>query len=126
MLPDYLTGWTKLFTQSWEGDITVTLPHRLWNIGKAVTNPTPLDLVTATRGGEVATWEKLSAIECNCTIEATLDACMAMLQSRSRDRPFHKLRNRWGSPLWEIHAWLLHLVSTGQGFLVARVAAWHL
>ena len=34
--------------------------------------------------GEVAAWEKLSAIECNCTIEATLDSCMASISNRVR------------------------------------------
>lgn len=28
MLPESMTGWTKLFTQSWEGDITMVLPSR--------------------------------------------------------------------------------------------------
>jgi TAG lipase/steryl ester hydrolase/phospholipase A2/LPA acyltransferase len=27
--------------------------------------------------GELTTWEKLAAIQCNCTIEATLDQCLA-------------------------------------------------
>lgn len=34
--------------------------------------------------GEVATWEKLSAIECNCTIEATLDKCLAHMANQVR------------------------------------------
>ena len=34
--------------------------------------------------GEVATWEKLNAIECNCTIEATLDNCLARVTNQVR------------------------------------------
>ncbi len=32
--------------------------------------------------GELATWEKISAIECNCTIEATLDKCVQKLTNQ--------------------------------------------
>jgi hypothetical protein len=34
------------------------------------------DLLCAVRQGELSTWAKLSAIHCNCGIEATLDACI--------------------------------------------------
>ena len=30
----------------------------------------------------MATWEKLSAIECNCAIEATLDNCLAKVSNQ--------------------------------------------
>jgi hypothetical protein len=36
----------------------------------------PADLLRAVRQGELCTWAKLSAIQCNCGIEATLDACI--------------------------------------------------
>ena len=32
--------------------------------------------------GEMATWEKLAAIECNCSIEATLDKCLANMTNQ--------------------------------------------
>lgn len=38
--------------------------------------PAPADLLAAVRQGELCTWAKLSAIHCNCGIEATLDACI--------------------------------------------------
>ena len=36
----------------------------------------PTDLLRAVRQGELCAWAKLSAIQCNCGIEATLDACI--------------------------------------------------
>jgi TAG lipase/steryl ester hydrolase/phospholipase A2/LPA acyltransferase len=48
--------------------------------------------------GELAIWEKLSAIETNCTIEATLDACLARLTNKARERPLNGLSSR--IPSW--------------------------
>ncbi|KXZ42481.1 hypothetical protein GPECTOR_142g702 [Gonium pectorale] len=84
LLPDWLPSkWLMLFTQAWEGDITMTLPSALWHIGKTIVNPTTEELIRSVKVGEVATWEKLSAIECNCTIEATLDKCLAHITNTS-------------------------------------------
>ena len=38
--------------------------------------PPRADLLRAVRQGELCTWAKLSAIQCNCGIESTLDACI--------------------------------------------------
>jgi TAG lipase/steryl ester hydrolase/phospholipase A2/LPA acyltransferase len=46
----------------------------------------------------LAIWEKLSAIETNCTIEATLDACLARLTNKARERPLNGLSSR--IPSW--------------------------
>lgn len=48
--------------------------------------------------GELAIWQKLSAIETNCTIEATLDACLARLTNKARERPLNGLSSR--IPSW--------------------------
>lgn len=37
---------------------------------------------TCTQVGEMATWQRMAAIECNCTIEATLDKCVARVQNQ--------------------------------------------
>lgn len=37
---------------------------------------------TAPQTGEVAVWGRMSAIECNCVLEATLDKCVAKVQSQ--------------------------------------------
>ena len=92
------TKWLTLFTQPWEGDVTVVLPAALWNVGKSITNPTPEDLVRATKLGELHVWEKLSAIEANCAVEATLDACLARLANKARARPLSGLAAR--IPSW--------------------------
>ena len=35
-----------------------------------------------TKHGELAVWERLSAVQANCAIEATLDACLARISNR--------------------------------------------
>jgi TAG lipase/steryl ester hydrolase/phospholipase A2/LPA acyltransferase len=65
-----------VFSQQWEGDVTIVLPHTFLQLWKAVVNPSNADLLRAVRQGELCTWAKLSAIQCNCGIEATLDACI--------------------------------------------------
>ncbi|WIA29719.1 hypothetical protein OEZ86_012199 [Tetradesmus obliquus] len=113
ILPDWFpTKWLTLFTQPWEGDITVVLPSHLWNLGKTMVNPTTLDILAATKQGELAIWEKLSAIETNCTIEATLDACLARLTNKARERPLTGLTSR--IPSW------LSMPAVGQ----QAVASW--
>eukprot|EP00879_Flechtneria_rotunda_P003920 GHRR01004160.1.p1 GENE.GHRR01004160.1~~GHRR01004160.1.p1 ORF type:complete len:615 (+),score=190.72 GHRR01004160.1:341-2185(+) len=113
ILPDWVpTKWLTLFTQPWEGDITLVLPSHLWKIGKTMINPTTADIMQATRQGELAIWEKLSVIETNCTIEATLDACLARLTNKARERPLSGLCGR--IPSW------LSMPTIGQ----QAVASW--
>jgi hypothetical protein len=50
IMPDWFpTKWVSLFTQPWEGDITLVLPSHLWNVGKSIVNPTTSDILNATR-----------------------------------------------------------------------------
>eukprot|EP00955_Chlamydomonas_euryale_P009134 97793-Chlamydomonas_euryale.AAC.1 len=67
----------SLFTQPWTGDITMMLPLSLHYGVNPMINPDAGQLAALLHMGELAGWEKLSAIECNCSVEATLDACMA-------------------------------------------------
>jgi len=71
-----------------------------------------LGILTSTQQGELAIWEKLSAIETNCTIEATLDACLARLTNKARERPLNGLSSR--IPSW------LSMSTIGQ----QAVASW--
>ncbi|EIE18504.1 patatin-domain-containing protein [Coccomyxa subellipsoidea C-169] len=71
--------WLKVFSQTWEGDVTMVLPSSYMQLKKSITNPTNKDLLDACKQGEQVTWAKLSAIQANCGIEATLDACMLRL-----------------------------------------------
>lgn len=113
MLPDWFpTKWLTLFTQPWEGDITLVLPSHMWKLGKTMINPTTAEILDATKQGELAIWEKLSAIETNCTIEATLDACLARLTNKARERPLCGLTTR--IPSW------LSMSAIGQ----QAVASW--
>ncbi|KAK9843908.1 hypothetical protein WJX84_008684 [Apatococcus fuscideae] len=78
--PDWLPGkWLKVFSQNWEGDVTMVLPSSYLQIKKAITNPSKEDLLQASRQGETATWAKLSAIHTNCGIEMMLDSCLTKL-----------------------------------------------
>ena len=48
ILPDFLPKyWLKVVSQPWEGDVTMVLPSLVWQIKKAVSNPTPDELHTA-------------------------------------------------------------------------------
>lgn len=65
-LPSWIpTKWMRLFTQPWEGDVTILMPWHLYmkNIGKAIHNPSQQDLVIADREGHRAAWEHISAIQ---------------------------------------------------------------
>lgn len=87
LLPEWIPSkWLTLFTQPWEGDITMILPSSLCALTKAITNPSTEDLIKGTKVGEIATWERLSAIECNCSLEATLDKCLAKITNSLRGR----------------------------------------
>ncbi|GFR50526.1 hypothetical protein Agub_g12795 [Astrephomene gubernaculifera] len=113
LLPDWVPSkWLMLFTQAWEGDITMTLPSALWHIGKTIVNPTTEELIRSVKVGEVATWEKLAAIECNCTIEATLDKCLAHITNQIRGYRLQRMHNR--IPSW------LHMSAVG----LPAVASW--
>jgi len=90
-LQDLLPDWfpSKLLTlvsQTWEGDITVTLPYEYCQVGKAIINPTREGLYEAVLAGQRRTWAKLAAIQCNCTIEATLDQCLGIVVTKQRQR----------------------------------------
>ena len=40
LLPPWLPGrWLSVFTQQWEGDVTIALPHAFAQLWKAVVNP---------------------------------------------------------------------------------------
>jgi len=39
--------WLKVFSQTWEGDVTMVLPSSFMQLKKSVTNPTNKDLLDA-------------------------------------------------------------------------------
>lgn len=62
--------------------------------------------------GEQTTWEKLATIQCNCTIEATLDQCLVRVLNKAREQPMAPMRSR--IPSW------LHMAHIGQ----PAIASW--
>jgi hypothetical protein len=57
ILPDWVPHkWLNLFTQPWEGDVTMTLPASMWNLGRTITNPNSEELLMAVRVSAAATW----------------------------------------------------------------------
>ncbi|KAI3427163.1 hypothetical protein D9Q98_007100 [Chlorella vulgaris] len=85
VLPGWVPSkWLRVFSQQWEGDVTIVLPHTFLQMWKALVNPSNADLQRAVRQGELSTWAKLSAIQCNCGIEATLDACIQQVSTWER------------------------------------------
>lgn len=52
MLPEWLPSkWLMLFTQPWEGDVTMILPAELWLLGKTIVNPTTEELLRSVKVG---------------------------------------------------------------------------
>ena len=39
--------WLKVFSQTWEGDVTMVLPSSFMQLKKSITNPTNKDLLDA-------------------------------------------------------------------------------
>ena len=45
LLPNWLPGfWLKVISQPWEGDVTMVLPSMVWQIKKAISNPSKEEL----------------------------------------------------------------------------------
>lgn len=45
LLPNWLPGfWLKVISQPWEGDVTMVLPSMVWQIRKAISNPSKEEL----------------------------------------------------------------------------------
>ena len=113
LLPQWLPSkWLSLFTQPWEGDITMMLPMDVWNLNKAIVNPSRDELVKLIKVGELAAWQKMAAIECNCSVEATLDACLSKVSNEMRMGVdmHHVLPARSSTP--RIPSWL-HMAHLG-------------
>jgi len=83
LLPEWLPGgyWLKVLSQPWEGDVTMVLPSMVWQIRKAISNPSKEELYESLKQGEAVTWAKLSAIQAACGIELTFDRCLAMVKA---------------------------------------------
>lgn len=79
------TKWISLFTQTWEGDVSMVMPLSLHNPSKLIVNPTFEDLMKYVKMGERTTWENMWAIECHCTVEIFLDECIKKLLSKCKD-----------------------------------------
>lgn len=63
--------------------------------------------------GELATFQKLSAIQANCAIERTLDACMAKLTEQVAQERKLRVRPSRGVFRSRIPSWL-HLPALGM------------
>ncbi|KAK9795501.1 hypothetical protein WJX73_009996 [Symbiochloris irregularis] len=111
--------WLKVFSQPWEGDVTMVLPSTYMQIKKSITNPSLEDLKLASLEGERVTWEKLSAIQANCGIEMKLDQCMVRIGEKIMERSAterggngsngqrrHSLRARSMQKMSRIPSWL--------------------
>ena len=98
--------WLRAFSQPWEGDITITLPDALTQLAKTAIGPRRGDLLQAIRQGELSTWAKLSAIQCNCGIEATLDSCIQLVSGWERAK-YKERKIVSGVPIGDVGAGLV-------------------
>lgn len=82
----------KLINQPWEGDCTMVLPVTTFSTAKSVVNLSREDLLVALEAGKRATWGKLSAIQANCAIEATIDDCLRQVTAVANAQRRRKAR----------------------------------
>jgi TAG lipase/steryl ester hydrolase/phospholipase A2/LPA acyltransferase len=75
--------WLELFSQTWEGDVTITLPFRAMNLVKVIQNPSVEDVLSAIQLGEKETWQHIWAVHCHGTIERCLNLCYHKLKFQS-------------------------------------------
>jgi hypothetical protein len=86
-MPDWFpTKWASLFTQPWEGDITLVLPAHLWNLGKSIANPTTNEILSATRQVCVLVCVRALVPGCSCVI-ASAATTRRNLLTRGHCRP---------------------------------------
>jgi hypothetical protein len=97
--PTALGGVLRALARPWEGDVTIVPPATSCTLGLVLgrgggggsneadqLQQQKKDLAAAIRAGELATWGSLSAIQCNCAIEETLDKCIHKLTMKERIR----------------------------------------
>lgn len=83
-------GLLKRLSEPWEGDVTIVLPETVLQLTKTIIPATQEDLRTVVRQGELCTWSKMSAVQCNCGIEVTLDACLRQVSTWERQNSVHQ------------------------------------
>lgn len=83
-------GLLKRLSEPWEGDVTIVLPETFLQLTKTIVPATQDDLRTVVRQGELCTWSKMSAVQCNCGIEVTLDACLRQVSTWERQNIAHQ------------------------------------
>mmetsp|Transcript_7727 Transcript_7727/g.15526 ORF Transcript_7727/g.15526 Transcript_7727/m.15526 type:complete len:692 (+) Transcript_7727:28-2103(+) len=77
LLPTWIPrSWLQHLSEPWEGDVTIVPSDPLLHMKSVVSTPTPEDIIAIFKMGEVSTWRKMSAVQCNCGIELTLDECL--------------------------------------------------
>lgn len=99
--PTAVGGVLRALARPWEGDVTIVPPAASCTLGLVLgrggrggggggsteaDQQQKKDLAAAIRAGELATWGSLSAIQCNCAIEETLDKCIHKLTMKERAR----------------------------------------
>lgn len=69
LLPNWLPGfWLKVISQPWEGDITMVLPSMVWQIKKAISNPSKQELYQSLKQVPFqAQMRKMILLQCRST-----------------------------------------------------------
>jgi hypothetical protein len=92
-LPGPITSVLSIFTQKYEGDITIKpLRIQLKSFQGLLSNPTSARVAAAIREGELETWKHLSIIKNHCDIEFTINECISTIKTQLQGdlllRPF--------------------------------------
>ena len=96
--------WLKVFSQTWEGDVTMVLPSSFMQLKKSVTNPTNKDLLDACKQVcchpslitcKGSRWpEPVQTSYTNCTWSWAVRSCRAVLMCMPQQfMPHYPLRS---------------------------------
>lgn len=84
-LPIPFLSALSIFTQKYEGDITIKpVRMQMKTFQGLLSNPTSSRVAEAIREGELETWKYISIIKNHCDIEFTINECISAIKAQLR------------------------------------------
>jgi hypothetical protein len=107
LLPNWLPGfWLKVISQPWEGDITMVLPSMVWQVKKAISNPSKQELYQSLK--QVLVNAHMRSVDC-----AAMPHYLSPPELRNRTCISAFCRGRWHE-LKLVAAVIAHLLHVGS------------